>query len=184
MIDLSRTVVVTSAWLSRPEQKAVALLVEDVERRAGVRWEIVHRWPGANSAAAVIAVGQVAAVKEFSAPFAPGPGAGSQPKGPEGYHIRAEASGPAVFVVGNDARGVLFGVGRLLRELRTSQGRVLLPAAFEVSTSPRYPLRGHQLGYRPKTNSYDAWDLAAVGALYSRPGDLRDERRRADSAPV
>ena len=160
MIDLSRAVVVTPASLSRPEQKAVALLVEDVERRAGVRWEIVHRWPGADSAAAVIAVGQIAAVKDFAAPFAPGPGAGSQPKGPEGFHIRAVASGPAVFVIGNDARGVLFGVGRLLRELRTSPGRVLLPAAFQVSTSPKYPLRGHQLGYRPKTNSYDGWDLA------------------------
>jgi hypothetical protein len=28
-----------------------------------------------------------------------------------------------------------------------------------VTTSPKYPLRGHQLGYRPKTNSYDAWDV-------------------------
>ncbi len=27
------------------------------------------------------------------------------------------------------------------------------------ATSPKYPLRGHQLGYRPKTNAYDAWDV-------------------------
>ena len=160
MIDLSRAVVVAPASLSRPEQKAVALLVEDVARRAGVRWEVVHRWPVADSAAAVIAVGQVSAVKDFAAPFAAGPGAGTQPNGHEGFHIRAVASGPSVLVIGNDARGVLFGVGRLLRELRTSQGRVSLPATFQVSTSPRYPLRGHQLGYRPKTNSYDGWDLA------------------------
>jgi hypothetical protein len=25
--------------------------------------------------------------------------------------------------------------------------------------SPKYALRGHQLGYRPKTNAYDAWDV-------------------------
>ena len=31
---------------------------------------------------------------------------------------------------------------------------------LNLASSPRYPLRGHQLGYRPKTNSYDAWDLA------------------------
>ena len=37
---------------------------------------------------------------------------------------------------------------------------VLLPAEFQLETGPRYPLRGHQLGYRPKTNSYDGWDLA------------------------
>ena len=41
------------------------------------------------------------------------------------------------------------------------------------STSPKYPLRGHQIAYRPKVNTYDAWtpavfeqyvrDLAAFG---------------------
>jgi hypothetical protein len=64
-----------------------------------------------------------------------------------------------VLVVGNDSRGVLFGVGRLLRELRTTDASVQLPADFQLETAPQYPLRGHQLGYRPKTNSYDAWDL-------------------------
>ena len=28
-----------------------------------------------------------------------------------------------------------------------------------MSPGPVYPLRGHQLGYRPKTNSYDAWTV-------------------------
>src|SRR5881227_3759689 len=36
---------------------------------------------------------------------------------------------------------------------------VTLPGALNVTTAPRYSLRGHQLGYRPKTNSYDGWDL-------------------------
>ena len=65
-----------------------------------------------------------------------------------------------VAVVGNDARGVLFGVGRLLRELHMRAGRVSLTDGSSVASAPKYPLRGHQLGYRPKTNSYDAWDLA------------------------
>jgi hypothetical protein len=30
---------------------------------------------------------------------------------------------------------------------------------LEVDTSPKYFLRGHQLGYRPKTNAYDAWSV-------------------------
>ena len=66
---------------------------------------------------------------------------------------------PVVAVVGNDARGVLFGVGRLLRELRLAPGHVVLPESLNLASAPKYPLRGHQLGYRPKTNSYDAWDL-------------------------
>src|SRR5262249_23050706 len=47
----------------------------------------------------------------------------------------------------------------LLRELRFERGRVLVPAGLQVATAPQVKLRGHQLGYRPKTNSYDAWDL-------------------------
>jgi hypothetical protein len=37
---------------------------------------------------------------------------------------------------------------------------VTLPDALRISTAPRYRLRGHQLGYRPKTNSYDGWTVA------------------------
>src|SRR5207248_9827043 len=101
-----------------------------------------------------------ATIEAVAGPFAVSMRGAPRPPGPEGYQIRTKAKGPAVLVSGNDARGVLFGVGRLLRELRTTQGRVLLPSNFQISTSPKYPLRGHQLGYRPKTNSYDGWDLA------------------------
>ncbi len=40
-----------------------------------------------------------------------------------------------------------------------SKGKITLPGNFSVTTSPKYSLRGHQLGYRPKTNSYDAFTL-------------------------
>src|SRR5439155_8759828 len=35
-----------------------------------------------------------------------------------------------------------------------------LADGLDMATAPKYLLRGHQLGYRPKTNSYDGWDLA------------------------
>ncbi len=76
----------------------------------------------------------------------------------EGYSIRIE--GRTVRVAGNDARGVLFGVGRLLRLLHMRPGSVTISDHYEFATAPRYPLRGHQLGYRPKTNSYDGWNVA------------------------
>ena len=50
-------------------------------------------------------------------------------------------------------------IGRLLRELDMGKGSVTLPDEFHIATAPQYPLRGHQLGYRPKTNSYDAWSV-------------------------
>ena len=60
---------------------------------------------------------------------------------------------------GADARGVLFGVGRLLRELRMTSGSVRVPPGLAIVSAPQVALRGHQLGYRPKTNAYDAWDV-------------------------
>jgi hypothetical protein len=40
-----------------------------------------------------------------------------------------------------------------------TRGGVTLAEGLDLATAPRYPLRGHQLGYRPKTNSYDGWTL-------------------------
>jgi hypothetical protein len=39
-------------------------------------------------------------------------------------------------------------------------GSILAPEDVDVTTCPRCPIRGHQLGYRPKTNAYDAWSPA------------------------
>lgn len=77
--------------------------------------------------------------------------------GAEGYRVRIleDGAAPAVLVIGNDARGVLFGVGRLLRALRMDRQSIQLPDDCSVATAPKYPLRGHQLDYRPKTNAYD-----------------------------
>jgi hypothetical protein len=159
-LDLRKAVVVAPEKLSGPQRKALDLLRDEVRTRTLVRWELSHTWPA--DATPVIAVGPAEALKQFAGPFARALEAGVVRR-KEGYRIcihKEGRSAPAVFVVGNDDRGVLFGVGRLLRELRLARNRVALPDDFALTTAPRYPLRGHQLGYRPKTNSYDGWDLA------------------------
>ncbi len=166
VIDLTRAVIVTPAGLSGPEKKAVGLLADEVEKRTQIRWKQSDTWPA--EAVPVVAVGQATALRSLSNP------AGIQFTGtnakplPEGYQIQIEAgkSAPIVWVAGNDARGVLFGVGRLLRTLRLEKHKATLPADFKVATAPHYPLRGHQLGYRPKTNSYDGWSLALWEQYY------------------
>jgi hypothetical protein len=137
-LDLSRAVVVSPATFSGPEKKAVVMLVEEVEKRTQIRWESAHSAP--SSGMPVIAVR--------------GGGAGAA----EGYSMRVQ--GGTVSVIGNDSRGVLFGVGRLLRSLRMTRGSISIPDDLNVTTAPKYALRGHQLGYRPKTNSYDGWTVA------------------------
>ncbi len=160
-IDLNRAVVVVPDGMSGPENKAVQLLVEEVRARSGVHWEVSLRMP--SGAEPVVAIGPARLLRSDPSPVReqidPKP-PGGDPR--EGFQIRTVDGGrsaPAVLVVGNDARGVLFGVGRFLRALRLSPGKVTLPEGLNLTSAPKYPLRGHQLGYRPKTNSYDAWDL-------------------------
>jgi len=160
-VDLSRAVVVTPEGLNRREKKAVTLLVEEVEKRTGRRLAVSQQWP--SPAMAVVAVGPVAALSRFAGPYASSLGAAAKPPGPEGYRLlvrREPRAAPAVFVIGADSRGVLFGAGHLLRALRMTKGSITVADNLDVSTAPRYALRGHQLGYRPKTNSYDGWTVA------------------------
>jgi hypothetical protein len=158
--DLRRAVVVVPSTLSRPEQKAVQLLVDEVQKRTLIRWPVVHSWPA--DAVPVVAIGPASSLTAFAGAFAANLAADHALAPPEGFRMRCVQgrSAPVIFVIGNDARGVLFGVGRLLRELHLSRDKVTLAANVDLNSAPRYPLRGHQLGYRPKTNSYDGWDLA------------------------
>jgi hypothetical protein len=114
------------------------MLAEEVEARTLIRWPVSSRRTGA-----CISVGV-----EMRAGLPA-----------EGYRIRTGGE-CAVAIAGNDARGALFGVGRLLRELRMGRGSVELAAPLNLASAPRYPVRGHQLGYRSANNTYDAWTVA------------------------
>ena len=83
------------------------------------------------------------------------------PQKKDGYAFWVDNSSKAakVYMIGYDKRGALFAVGRLLRSLDMGRDWAYLDKNIKIATSPKYPLRGHQLGYRPKTNSYDAWDI-------------------------
>ena len=160
-IDLSHAVVVVPDGLSSVESKAVRVLVEEVHRRAHIGWDTKIRWP--TEKVPVIAVGPARLFDSFPQPYRQFVHSRPTATEKEGFFIETAQGpdgAPIVAVVGNDARGVLFGVGRLLRELRVSPRHVALPASINLTSAPKYALRGHQLGYRPKTNSYDAWDLA------------------------
>src|SRR5579871_376788 len=141
MIDLNRAVVVVPPDLSYSETKAVTMLVEEVQKRAQIRWSVVEESPDKDVPVIQVKRGEGKA---------------------EGYALRAVtiAAARGVEIAGNDARGVLFGIGRLLRNLRMERQQVAVPDDLDIVSAPHSPLRGHQLGYRPKTNSYDGWDLA------------------------
>lgn len=142
-MNLTRAVIVTEGESPRI-QKAAVMLREEVERRSGAHWEIGKGTEAGGVPSVVL----------------------RQMKGgpAEGFTIQAQKEG--VSIDGNDERGVMFGAGRLLRELRMTRRNVELEDRFTVTTAPKYPLRGHQLGYRPKTHSYDAWDVKTWEQYY------------------
>jgi hypothetical protein len=158
-VDLGSAVIVYPATFSGPEKKAVQMLAEEAEKRSKVLWPATTIWPSSNGP--VIAVCTKALLPDFAPDYAKELAESPNSKGPEGFQISVKrgATNTVVLVVGNDARGVLFGVGKLLREMRLQPGRVSVADNLDIATAPKYPLRGHQLGYRPKSNSYDAWDL-------------------------
>ncbi|MGE3315732.1 MAG: hypothetical protein AB7O26_11520 [Planctomycetaceae bacterium] len=172
-IDLSKAVVLAPVDVPVPERQAVRVLIEEVEKRTGIRWQETQTVPEGTSA--VIALGTSKSLAPIAGRFAEQVASRKDFQAAEGYRFRTVGGeSPAVLLVGNDSRGVLFAAGRLLRTLRMTSGKVSVADGIDIATAPDVKMRGHQLGYRPKTNSYDAWsvpiwdqyirDLAVFGA--------------------
>lgn len=131
-LDLSRATIVDPG-----RGLASTVLSEEVERRTGLRLPVAA---AASSGGAAITLRTRAGLPS------------------EGFAIRT--SGAGVSVEGADARGLFYGVGYLLRQLHWAPGRLDLPAELEVTSAPRFPIRGHQIGFRATANSWDAWTVA------------------------
>ncbi len=154
-VDFSKAQIASTPAGGPAAAKAVMVLRQEIASRTGLKLKITTEWPAGNDP--VIAVGLRAEGAKLAGPLAakvaalPAPGA-------EGFHLLISARPrPVAVIAASDDRGVLYGVGALLRKLDWSEGFVGLPAALVVTSTPEYPMRGHQLGYRPKTNAYDAW---------------------------
>lgn len=163
LLDLTGAVVLSPPDLTGPAAKGPTMLVEEVGKRTLARWSRSETWPAQDKKQPVILVGTIDGVYRLAASHDVRLPSTLAPIGREGYHIgiaTGRGNTPVVWVAGDDPRGVLFGVGHLLRSLRIERRRVGLPQGFAVDSAPRTPLRGMQLGYRPKTNSYDGWTVA------------------------
>jgi hypothetical protein len=154
-LDFTNSVIVTPPELERLEHKAITVLREEIQKRTGIQLNTLTEWP--KNQRSVIAVGQTGQMKILAGPYSDILEDG-QALGKEGFRLSIKEN--AIFVAGNDPRGVLYGIGKLLRALRMIPGSISVTGDLDITTSPRYPIRGHQLGYRPKTNAYDAWSPA------------------------
>jgi len=147
-------VVTRAGQLPKAEQAATQVLVEELEKRIGKRLQVSTSWPKDGLVVAVTS-GPADAAWGHAVPRRE---SGETPETrPEGYRVLVEG-GRIVWVVGADPRGALFGVGRLLRTMEWAHGTAKVSASLDVATAPAYAIRGHQLGYRNRANSYDGWD--------------------------
>lgn len=152
-LDLAAAVVVDGARAADPDGVAATVLAEELGRRCGTAPPVADAAPEGDAPLVVLGVGgdlpdeAAAALGDLPAP------------GPEGYRLAARAGdGRALVAIdGADRRGLLYGVGALLRRLDWGPGRAALALPLATGSIPVTPLRGMQLAYRPKTNAYDAW---------------------------
>lgn len=116
------------------------VLQEEVFRRTGLRWQVVTQIP---------VKGDVVVMEEA---------AGTD----EEYQLKLSTqNGRRILrIYGSPKRGVLYGVGRLLRMMDWAKGSVKLPDAIDERAVPEKAVRGHQIGYRNLANSYDGWTAA------------------------
>ena len=79
----------------------------------------------------------------------------------EGYRLYHEVrnSKNILWIIGADARGILYGIGKLLATSITKDKQIQLTANTDIASSPEFSLRGHQFGYRNTANSWDSWTI-------------------------
>src|SRR6266404_1705525 len=164
-LDLSRAKIVVLNPQQRTAAKAAAMLRDEVEKRTRIALAIVAAIP-APGEEPLILIGTAQDLDEHSF------------SAPAGNEVAAKADAfalwidvpqqksPAICAAGHDGRGTVFAVGRLLRLLEMGRDSLRLDSSTKIASAPQYPLRGHQFGFRPKTNAYDAWTLAMWEQYY------------------
>ena len=157
--DVSRSVVVLSASATARESKAAQVLVEEAARRCGISWPVGNAKKN-NARVTIYLATQQSLDKLPKRDLVPELAIRGLP--PDGFLLRSgqNTDGQWIAIIGADERGLLFGVGKLLRLIDFGRQQASVPASqLNLTSHPEYKLRGQQLGYRPKTNAYDAWSV-------------------------
>lgn len=154
-LDLSGAVIVGSGDVL--PSKTIIMLQEEIEERSAIQLRSTASIPTARQPLILIGTWE-----DFPGGAPTPPATLKVPQIEDGYAIWIDMkrpNAPRVCLVGNDGRGALFAVGRLLRKLILAPGKVELSSTMALARVPEYSIRGHQIGYRHTANTYDAWDV-------------------------
>jgi len=124
-------------------QKTVAgVIADEVNRRTGFNWTSAPNSSN-NEHTITLSIDKSLSIK------------------PEGFHLKIENREDiyTTEISSSDKRGLLFGTGEFLRLLEWEAGVAHVPDKVDIISSPEYPIRGHQFGYRNTANSWDSWTV-------------------------
>ncbi len=158
-LDLSDASIWISPSINEPvRESAGEILVQEIGKRTDLQLQT-----GINNDSKTLIALAIVSDKDLNGLTVPqrtGQNLPEQKK--EGFRLIQTKQGEKniLWIIGADARGVLYGIGKLLRTAEMRQGSIILPAGMDVASSPEYAIRGHQFGYRNTANSWDTWTVA------------------------
>ncbi|KPK50345.1 MAG: hypothetical protein AMK72_02465 [Planctomycetes bacterium SM23_25] len=132
--------VVLGAKPSPAEKRVAVLLTERIKNRTGM----ALAGPGGKTELRLV-IGTVASNEKIKAFSAGRKDIASL--GADGYCIASDAGKGELYVVGQSDSGVVAGVGRLMREMRYTPGKLELPP-LQITEAPQMPNRGMYLWAR------------------------------------
>jgi hypothetical protein len=158
IIDLSKAVIITSGQpVSALRATAIRVLQEEVASRTSVRLPLATVW--GKTTVIALATSNDIALNQVLVPKRAGENLPENKK--EGFRIFCDKKDGknVIWIIGSDERGILYGIGKLLRTAILAKNKIVLEEPLDFAGSPMQSIRGHQLGYRNHANSYDAWDV-------------------------
>ena len=158
-VNLSKASIIATKSIQSPlRETVIRVLQEEVLKRTALSLPEVSK--SGNSSLIVLASLTDTVIDGLRVPKRQGDNL-PEAKG-EGFRIVVEKTGnrEILWLIGKDGRGVLFATGQFLRTAELSKNKIQFNKSNEIATSPAYPIRGHQIGYRNTANSWDAWNPA------------------------
>lgn len=158
-LDLSKATILVSEGIKKPmRETASEVLEEEIEKRTSITLTKANDW----SSNTIIALALQEDIEVYGKKVPSPKDADKSLLKKEGYRVIHEQNGKndVLWIIGADARGVLYGVGKLLRIAKMESGQIEIAKNLDLVYTPEYGLRGHQFGYRNTANSWDSWTVA------------------------
>jgi len=157
-IDLSEATILISPGIKSPvKESAGAILMEEIAKRTNLHLKLAENSDSKTAIACVLSGDE----KLFGEVVPKREGDNLAESKKEGFRLFSEEKDgkTILWIIGADERGILYGIGKLLRLAEMAENSITIPAGIDLATSPEYPIRGHQFGYRMTANSWDAWTI-------------------------